>query len=150
MRSFQKANLRRHLHHFLLKNWDRNFTKSKLFILFSVEVANLYFSLSAWHNFASRPSRFLVLLAGSCYPSSFPSESALNRLSDECLIRRLGTSSSFSSYCTVEISLHVFPLNIAPAKISTLPNVVFISGKGNTPNFGLRSGNINQLVVNLE
>ena len=76
--------------------------------LTSLEVANLCFPQSALRIFASRLCRFPVLTAGSCYPSSFATESALYHLTDECLIRRTGRGSSFSSYCTVEIGLDIF------------------------------------------
>ena len=100
--------------------------------------------------FAFRLCTFPVLMAGSCYSSSFASESALYHLSDACWIRETGTSNSFSSSCTVEISLDVFLLNLGLAKNSTLTNVVFIYAKSNTFNFRLRSGNMKQLVRNLE
>ena len=49
----------------------------------------------------------------------------------------------------VEMSLHVFPLTVRPAKNLTQPNVVFICAKSNTLTFRLRRGNMNQLMVNL-
>ena len=110
----------------------------------------MFFLLSALRIFAFRFYRFPVLMAGSSYPSSFASESALYRLSDAWLIRRTGTSNCFSSYCAVERGLDVFLLNLGLAKNSTVPNVVFVYGKSNTPNFRFSSGNMNQLVMNLE
>ena len=110
----------------------------------------MFFFKSALRIFAFRLCRFPVLMAGSCYPSSFASESPLYCLSDACLIRRITTSTSFSSYCTVEINHDGFLLNLGLAKNSTLPNVVFMYAKSKTLNFRLRSGNVNQLVMNLE
>ena len=86
----------------------------------------MFFLQSALRNFAFGLCSFPVLMAGSCHPSSFASESALYRLSDAWLIRRTGTSNCFSSYCAVEISPDVFLLNLALAKNSIAPNVVFM------------------------
>ena len=126
--------------------------KLKCFVLYfhQKSLPYVFFLQSALRIFAFRLCRFPVLMAGSCYPSSFASESALYRLSDACLIRGTGTSNSFSSYSTVEISLDVFLLNLGLAKNSTLPNVVFFYAKSNTFNFRLPSGNMNQLVMNLK
>ena len=87
---------------------SKNRETKTFFSVISLHVANLCFSLSALRIFASRLWRFPVLMTGSCYPSYFATESALYRLSDECSIRGAGTSNSFWSYCTVEITLDVF------------------------------------------
>ena len=110
----------------------------------------MLFLQSALRIFAFRLCRFLVLMAGGCYPSSFACESALYRPSDAWLIRRTGTSNCFKSYCAIEISLDVFLLSLGLAKNSIVPNVVFRHAKSNTSNFRFRSGNMNQLIMNLE
>ena len=79
--------------------------------LTSLEVAELCFWQSTLRIFASRLRKFPVLTAGKCYPISFATESALYHLSGECLIRRTGTGSSSSSYCTVDIGLDVLRWN---------------------------------------
>ena len=124
--------------------WNHNVS------LISPEVANLCFLQSTLRVFAFRLCRFPVLMAGSSYPSSFAGESGLYRLLDVWLIRRTGTSNSFSSYCSVDISLGVFLLSLGIAKNSTARNVVFMYAKSKTLNFRFRSGSMNQLVMNLE
>ena len=57
---------------------------------------------------------------------------------------------TLSSYWAVEISLDVFPLSLGLPKNSTVPNVVLMYAKNNTLIFRFRSGNMNQLVINLE
>ena len=97
--------------------------------------------------FCLRSSRFPSLKARSCFPSSFATESALYHVSDECLITRNEASCSFSSCCWVKIILDVLPLNLAPAKSSTLSNVFFTSAKNITFIFRLPSGNMKHLTV---
>ena len=83
--------------------------------------ANLCFSPSAFRVFNSRSFSVPVFMAGIWYILSPTTELALCRVSDENLIRRKGLNGAFSSFCRVEISLDVSPLNLAPAKNFTLP-----------------------------
>ena len=146
-----KPDLRQCSQQLLLEKLRSKFHETKTFLsLISPEVANLCFLQSTLRVFAFRLCRFPVLMAGSSYPSSFACESALYRLLDVWLIRRTGRSNSFSSYCAVEISLDVFLLSLGLAKNSNVRNVVFMYAKSNTLNFRFRSGNMNQLVMNLE
>ena len=146
-----KSDLRQCSQQLLLEKLRSKFHETKTFLsLISPEVANLCFLQSALRIFAFRLCRFPVLMAGSSYPSSFASESALCRLSDVWLIRRTGTSNSLSSYCAVETSLDVFLLSLGLAKNSTVRNFVFMYAKSNTLNFRFPCDNMNQLVMNLE
>ena len=117
--SHQKADLCQRPLQILLKKLRSMFHRIKVFhSLVSLETAKLRISQSSLRIFASRSCRFPVLMAGSCYASCFAiaTESVLYRVSDTCLIRSSGTSSSFEKYCRVEISLYIFQLNISPAK----------------------------------
>ena len=54
-----------------------------------------WISQSAMGFFVSRLYKIPVMTAGSCYPSFFAAESALYRLPEECLIKKIGGSSPF-------------------------------------------------------
>ena len=106
-----KYDLRQRPEQLLLEKLRSKFHETETFqSLLSLDVANLCFSLLALSILASRLYRFPVLMAGSCYPSSFATELALYRLSEECLIRRAGTGSFFKLLYSRNES-RCFPLN---------------------------------------
>ena len=144
LRSHQNVDFRQCLRQLLL---DQYFIKSKPILHLHYKSLTCV-SYSALNIFVARSFRFYVLIAENCYPSSFVIESALYRVLGECLIRRNETSSSFSSFCRVKISVDVFPLNLGPDNNSTLPNIVFICAKSNALFFRHCSGKMNQLIVN--
>ena len=142
MRSHQKAGLRQRLQHLFFKKLRSLFPQIKTchFFFVSLEIANAFSSQSALRIFSSRLSTFSVLSLEVVIHH-------LSLLSQHCIAYRMSDWSNemeegaLYRNTRVEISLHVFPLTLGPARKSTLPHFVFICAKSNTITFRLRRGN---------
>ena len=141
MRSHQKAGLRQRLQHLFFKKLRSLFPRIKTchFFFVSLERANPFSSQSTLRIFSSRLSTFSVLSLEVVIHH-------LSLLSQHCIAYRMSDWSNemeegaLYRNTRVEISVHVFPLTLGPARKSTLPHFVFICAKSNTITFRLRRG----------
>ena len=132
-----------------IQNFDQYFLEWKPFIFeFHYKIVNLCFLQSALPTFDSKLCRF---------PGSWLEFAThhVSLLSHYCIAYRMRSWSEEMEPAVSKLlysgstSRFFFALNVGPAKISTLPNVVSMYAKSITLTLKLRSGNKSKGIVNL-